>query len=138
MSLHDIVGLLDRSSLNLGSKCRLAKPVTLPNLVMLQPEVCEISTVQNFAPRKGTKIHQNPLRPAMHQCHSLCKNFTTLGQKMYEKGVTKFFPPSVFCQPVGAPGPKFIHVGSDVQQGVDCQCAKFRRLLITCQRHICC
>jgi len=39
---------------------------------------------------------------------------------------------------VGPPGPKFINVGSDVQQGVDYQCAKFRCLLITCQRHICC
>jgi len=51
----------DQSSRNSGNKCRLARPLMVPNFVTLRQEVCKISTVENLCSRKNgpkfTKIH---------------------------------------------------------------------------------
>jgi len=57
MPPHGITGPPDQSSLNSGNKCRLAKPLTLPNFVELRQKVCEISAVENFcSPEMFIKI----------------------------------------------------------------------------------
>jgi len=65
-------------------------------------------------------------------------NFIALGQKMYERRVTIFYTLQYF----GAPGdplwPLFSNLGAGVQQVPDYHCAKFRPLLTTCLRVICC
>jgi len=52
MSPHCITGLSYQSSRNSGNKFRLASPLTPPNLVALEQQVCEISVVEQFCSRK--------------------------------------------------------------------------------------
>jgi len=52
MSPHDMAGPLDPSSPNLGDKCRLARPIKLPNIVALPQEVYEIPLRKFVLPGK--------------------------------------------------------------------------------------
>jgi len=63
MSPHRITVSQGQSSPNSGTKCRLTRPLTLPNFVRLRREVCEISAVENLlSPETWTEVHQNPLK----------------------------------------------------------------------------
>jgi len=74
ISPHGIAAAVDPSSPNSGTKCQLARPLTMPNFVALRQEVCEISAVENFCfPKKWTKFRQNPLKPVTHRCPSSCQ-----------------------------------------------------------------
>jgi len=54
-------GTPDQSSRNSGSKQRLARPLMLPNFVILRKQVCEISAVENLCSQKsGPKFTKIP------------------------------------------------------------------------------
>jgi len=66
MSPHGIAGPPDHSSRNSGNKCRLARPLTVPNFGTLRQKVLDMSAVENLCCRKSgpkcTKIGENLLR----------------------------------------------------------------------------
>jgi len=59
---------------NLGSKCLLARPLTMPNFVTIPQKVSEISAGcrQFVILIKWTKVHRNKRWPATHKCPLLC------------------------------------------------------------------
>ena len=65
-------------------------------------------------------------------------NFIALGQTMYEKRITIFHTLQYFGASGDPLGSKLTSLGTDIQQCPDYQCAKFRPLLTTCLRDICC
>jgi len=70
----------------------------------------------------------------------IVSNFILLGQTMYEKNVTIFLHRLVFWRPRGHPDLKFTSLDPDVglQQGPLYKNAKFRSVLTTRLRNICC
>jgi len=68
----------------------------LQNLVVLLQKVCEMYYGKFLLPEMWTKVHQNPLRSAMHYAPVLLilPYFIALDQTMYDKSITKnFLPP---------------------------------------------
>jgi len=83
----------DQSSQNSWNKCRMARPLTLSNFVVLWQKVCQISTFKNFWPPRQ-KLDQSSLK--LHKtCYgpmpAIVPNFIALGQTMYKKRVTKIY-----------------------------------------------
>ena len=73
----------------------------------LDPWWCQISSAPEkmcarylkskiCAPRKVTKVHQNALRSAMHQCPSLCQISSRSATRCTRKALQKILHPSVF------------------------------------------
>jgi len=65
-----------------------------------------------------TKVHQNPLRPAMHQCHHCAKFHRAWPNYVREKRYQKCYTLQYFGSSGGPAGPKFTNLGTDVQQGL--------------------
>jgi len=81
VSPNGIAGSPDRSSLNSGNKCQLARPLMLPNFVALS-KICAPAKVDQSSPQWNVTCYaQMPL---------VVPNFITLSQNMYEKSVTIF------------------------------------------------
>ena len=76
-----IAGPMDRSSTNSGNKCRLARPLTLPNFVALQQEICEISAVKNLCSRKSSSSSSSSVIVSPHS------RITTMGGVRTAQGV---------------------------------------------------
>jgi len=98
-----------QSSPNSGSKCRLARPLTVPNFVTLWQEVCEIPTVENLcSPKKCIKISQ--IEDLLHTNAPHHAKFHRARPIWVQERVTIFFLlPSVFWHSMGPPGPKLSH-----------------------------
>jgi len=134
---HGIAGPPDQSSRNSGNKCPLARRVTVPNFVTLCQEQFYISAVENLCCRKWTKVHQNHLRPATHQCPSSCQ-ISSRSAKWCARKTLQILHPSLFWRPRGIPWAKFTNLGDDVQQCPLYLSAKFHPVLTTSIRIICC
>ena len=66
-------------------------------------------------------------------------NFIEIGEITLEKSVTKFLHPDYyFGSPGGPPGPKVTSLGGGVHQPTRYLPAKFRTVLTTPFRYICC
>ena len=122
-----------------NNKCRMARPLTLPNFVALgQKSVPDIRFLKFLISlgrelETGSKVHQNSLRPATDKSPSACQ-ISSLSAKRCTRNVIQVF---YLLVNFGAPcrGP----IGSsDVQQGPIYQNTKFRPVLTTCVRDISC
>jgi len=63
ISPHGVAGPPNQSSSNSGNMCWLARPLTLPNFVVLvlRQQVCETSVAENLCSRKsGPKFTKIP------------------------------------------------------------------------------
>jgi len=76
----------DQSSENSGNKWQLARSLMVPNFVTLQKEVSEIS-----APGKVDRSSRKSIKICYASTPLTVPNFTTLGQTMYKKSITKNF-----------------------------------------------
>ena len=96
------------SSPNSGNTCPLARPLTMPNFVTLRQKVSDtdICCRKFVLPKKWTKGHQNPLRPATHQCPSSYQISLLMAKPCTRKSLLIFLHPSLFWRPREIPWAK--------------------------------
>ena len=111
-------GTPDQSSPKSENKCRLARPITLPNFVALRQKCARYPLWEIFSPGKLNQRSPKSLKICYAPMPLSVPNFIALDQTMYEKSATKnVLHPSVFWRARGLPGPKFTSPGIDIQQG---------------------
>jgi len=135
-------GIPGSKSPDLENKCPLARSLTLPNLVAVRQEVCDICAVENLSSRKSGPKFTNIADNLLGCCALIpliVPNFIALGQKRCTRKAFQFFKTlKYFGAPGGSPRRKFTILGSDVQQCPFDQPAKFRPVVRTRLRDSCC
>jgi len=94
-------GTPDQSSPKSENKCRLARPITLPNFVALRQKCARYPLWEIFSPGKLNQRSPKSLKICYAPMPLSVPNFIALDQTMYEKSATKMF---YTLQYFGAPG----------------------------------
>jgi len=112
MSPHGIVAPPNQSSRNSGSKCQLARPLTLPIFVALSQKVCEISAVEYLCFRKSGPSSANSVKICYAPMPLIVPNFIALGQTVYEIKRSNFVALQYIGAPRGPSASKFTSLGA--------------------------
>jgi len=97
-------GKVGQSSLNSGNKCPFARHVTMPFFCATTRCVRNIRCRKFMLPKKWTKVHQNSLRSAMHQCPWLRQISSRSAKRCTRKALQFFHILQYFGAPTGSLG----------------------------------
>jgi len=135
MSLHGIVG--PKFTQIWWNKWPLTRPIIVPNFVTLRQKVCEIFTVENFAPGKVDQTPPKSLKTCYVPMLLIMKFNRAQANNAQEKCYNCFYTLQYLKAPGRPSGPKFANLGPDVHQGSLYQYVKYRAYWTTCLQDIC-